>query len=151
MAMNDFFTSGYGIRFNCTEASDTTPQKIRELLDLAPCLKAEVTEYLNECCETNLEDATIEDFEDFEQDFSYGIPYLLSEAINEKYGSDFVCCLKDYDGFTFVLMPKGMPWEFEQFEKPLTEEKLKSFFEEFYNVLYEKNIDFGEVTVHDFG
>ena len=151
MSTHVFLTSGYGIRFNCTEASDTKPDKIRKLLDLVPYLKSEVAEYLEECCETTLEDATLEDFEEFEQDFSYGIPYFLSEAINEKYGSDFVCCLKDHDGFTFVLMPKGMPWEFEQFEVPLTEEKLKSYFEEFYNVLYTKDIDFGEVTVHDFG
>ena len=150
MGMCEYVTNGYGVRFGRSNGTNTTPEKLRTLLELAPLLKAEIMEYFDDI-DIAYEDATVDDFESFEQDYYTGIPYIMARVINEKYKEDFMGAMSDENGFLYLFCPEQMPWDMSEFEKELTKERLTSIIEECWNILYDSGVSIDSVTIHNFG
>ena len=150
MGMQSYETRGYGIQFDHRCGTNTTPDKIRKLLEFAPEFRKEVTEQLEDW-DVKYEEATVDDFAEIEQDYYTGIPFIIAKVMNERYGCDFMEALSDENSRLYLVMCKCMPWQMSDFEKQLTEEQLADMIREHYNVLYEEDADIGDVSVYDFG
>ena len=148
--MQSYETRGYGIQFDKRCGMNTTAERIRKLLELAPNFRSTVIETLNDWG-VEYENATVEDFSEIEQDYDTGIPYILAEVMNERYGSNFMEALSDEDCFVHLMMVSCMPWQMSDFEKQLTEEKLAELIRENYHILYDDDVNIGEDSVYDFG
>lgn len=150
MGMQSYETRGFGIEFDHHCGTNTTGDKIRELLKLAPQFKEEIVEQFKDW-EIEYEDATVDDFADIEQDFYTGIPYIIAKVINERYDCDFMEALSDENSKLYLLMCRCMPWQMSDFEKQLTEEKLTEIIGEHYRILYDDVVNIGDVSVYNFG
>lgn len=146
--MQEYEIRGFGICFNHNKCGETTVEKINKMLEEAPNLKKEISEWFEDL---EVEKPTIEDYSDFEQDKYCGIPALLAMAINEKYNVDFLEYDADDNGLVYVYMPQLMPWQMTDFEKNLTENELINILSFFYNILYTKEAEIGDVSIRQFG
>lgn len=149
--MQYYETRGFGIFFNSNRECNTTPNRIRKLLALAPEFQKEVKEIFEDW-DVDYENAEVDDFAEIEQDFRLGIPYLLARVINERYDTEFMSAQKGEDCIPCLLMCQQMPWTMSDFEKTLTEEKLTNIILEYCQILYDdvNAEDIGEVSVYDF-
>lgn len=148
MSMQEYEMRGYGIGFRGNDSIETTVEKIEEMLKLAPVLNGEIKEWF---LEIGVEEPTVEDYSDFEQDKYCGIPAIIAMAMNEKYEAEFVEYDADDDGTVYIYIPCLLPWQMTNFEKNLTEEKASDLFREFYNILYNKETSIGDVSIRQFG
>ena len=150
MGMQSYETRGYGIEFDRRGGRNTTGDKIRAMLELAPELKEDVNSWLKDC-DIDPETATVEDYEDFEQDYGNGIPALIAFAMNEYYGHLIVDASSDENGILYLYLPYELPWDHDEFVSGLTEESFSDMLRKFYNMLYEDEAEIGRVYIHDFG
>lgn len=151
MSMESWEIRGYGIEFGEDSADNTTGDKIRALLEFAPNFKKEIQNYFEEI-ELNYDEATTEDFADFEQDYGTGIPYIIAQVMNERYNAiNLMSTDTDENCAVFLYMPACMPWEMTDFEKSISEEQLKAMISDNYKVLYDDTPYIGHVSIHNFG
>lgn len=150
MGMCENMLNGYGVRFGRSSGTNTTPEKIRTLLEFAPLFKEEMMEYFEDI-DVVYENATVDDFESFEQDYYTGIPYIIARVINEKYKEEFMEAMSDDDCFLYLYYPAQMPWDMSEFEKELTKEKITSIIEECWNILYDSGVCVDFVSIRNFG
>lgn len=145
----DFEIRGYGIQFNEHCGGDTTADKIRALLELAPNLKADVNEWLEDMA-VNPQEATVDDYADFEQDNENGIPALIALAINEIEGIQMMADADD-GGFMYLFMPACMPWEFNEKERAMTADNFIAMLSKYWHMLYEGDTDIDRISFHQYG
>lgn len=150
MSMQFWEIRGYGVQFDANNGTNTTPEKIRTLLEFAPDFKSEIKEYFEEI-EIDYNTATVDDFADFEQDYYTGIPYLIAKVMNERYDCyNFMSVDSDENGTLFLYMSACMPWEMTDFEKNISKEQLTLMIKENCNILYD-NVIVDDVSIHNFG
>jgi hypothetical protein len=142
---------GYGVKFGNDDGTNTTPDKIRTLLTLAPNFKNEIQTFFEDI-DVDYNKATIDDFADFDQDYGTGIPYIIAHVMNERYGSyDLMCANIDEDNYLYLFMPACMPWELTEYQKTLSQEQLKTMIKENYNILYDDDPIVDYVWINQFG
>ena len=150
MSMQSYESRGCGVQFDENGGTNTTGENIRAMLEFAPNLKEKVNEWLKEC-EINPDEAEVEDYAEYDQDFYNGIPALIAAAMNEHYGSDFMCAESDEDGILYLYMPCGMPWEFDEFSRGLNFDSLSELISNFCGILYKEKPYVDLVSIHNFG
>lgn len=150
MASQDYEIRGYGIQFDSKSGTDTTVERIRQLLELAPQVKADVEEWLNDIG-ISQDEVLVDDYCDFDQDFYNGIPALIAKVINEAEGI-YVEAASDDDGVLYLYLCCCMPWGYNEKERNLTAEDLEAIFRKYWNILYpEKVANIDAVSIHQFG
>lgn len=151
MSMETWEIRGYGIEFGNNAGTNTTGDKIRALLEFAPEFKSRIQNCFEDI-ELDYNEATVEDFADFEQDYHTGIPYIIAQVMNERYDAiNFMLADTDENCAIFLYMPASMPWEMTDFEKSISEEQLKAMILENYKILYDDTPYIGQVSIHNFG
>ena len=149
MASQDFEIRGYGIEFDHRCGSNTTGEKIRALLALAPQLRNKVNGWLNDCNISPVE-ANVDDYADFDQDYCNGIPALISMAIMEAEGVG-IECHSDLNGCVYLVFPACMPWEYNEKERALSENDIIALLSKYWHMLYEGETDIDRVSIHQYG
>lgn len=149
MASQDFEIRGYGIQFDRKCGCDTTVERIRSMLALAPAVQQEVDSWFKAI---NLapEDVLVEDYADFDQDNYCGIPALIAKVIREV-EDIYIESDSDDDGIVYLFLCACMPWEFSDKEQNLTEDELCEIFRKYWNMLYDGTADIGRVSIHKYG
>lgn len=133
MSYHTWHTYGYGI---CTDEIKTTVDKIEELLKFAPKFKNEIHEWFEDC---DITEPTIEDYEEFDQDWYGGIATILQSVISEveqielTYAEDFNCV-------RYLLYSPQYPWNMQNNENNLTEDDIVNIFKKYVSILTDKSI-----------
>lgn len=148
MSYETWEDSGYGI---ISSEIKTTPERIKNLLDLAPKYKKKLEDYLEEL-EIPL-DEFYEDPESVWDDFSgeypddgYGNSYnmslvtvFLKNVILEK-ENIFLSSYDDFDADEYLLLLPFYPWSDRTLEeKALTKEKFDEIFLKYISVIAENS------------
>ena len=142
MSYRTWHNYGYGI---CTTNIETTPERIEDLLALAPKFSAKVHDLLSEWEGENgwtISDAVVADYEEVAQEFDagyYGLASLLRLVIEEAEGLELVSC-DNIDCHDFVLYPPFYPWQATDKDKDMTEEKLRQIFTKYVSILTDETV-----------
>lgn len=136
---------GYGI---CTDNLNISAvEQITALLDIAPCLKQRMAEWLES---VNVTKPSVEDYLDYDQTGCYGIAAILVEAILEAEGISFTAC-NDYDGKNYLIYQPSYPWQLRENEKDLTEERIDQILCKYVSLLVESELDISYQEVENGG
>lgn len=143
MSYQSWHNYGYGI---CVDDIDTDFRKIERLISLAPKFNSEFEESLELWMDGNYGyDAFDIDLDDlyeilYDMDLSYGLADVLSRVIEEVEGIRLVAC-DDYDSIDYLIFPAGLPWDFNDKERHMTEKSVEELFRKYVGILSEKEID----------
>lgn len=141
MSYSTWITYGYGVRIDDIK---TTPKRVLELAKLKPKLYENLREYFKDY---NMDDITMEDFDNLEDHpvfmdspFTYnidGVAGIIEEVINEELPVVFA---DNYDGEQYILYCPNYPWNMGEFQKNLTEEKVKDIFNKYVKILTDEPV-----------
>ena len=120
MSWNCWHTYGYGVKVSAFQKISMS--KVVELIQTAPNYAKKFDKWLQEC---EIEEPTLGDLEEFDEDYCIGLATVMQQIILEKENLELVAC-KDFDGNTFLLYPQGYPWNMNEQEKSLTEQDIQS-------------------------
>ena len=133
MSYYTWHTYGYGI---CTDEIETTADKIEELLKFAPKLKNEMHEWFEDC---DIIEPTIEDYEEFDQNWCGGIATILQSVIIEAEQIEFTYA-DDFNCARYLLYSPKYPWRMQNNENNLTEDDIANIFRKYISILTDKEI-----------
>lgn len=149
MASQDFEIRGYGIQFDYKCGTNTTVEKIRSLLALAPKVREEVEQWFKDI-DLVSDDVLVDDYADFDQDNYCGMPALIAKVIREV-ENIHIEAEADEDGTLYLFLCACMPWEFSEKERNLSEEGLCDIFRKYWNMLYDSEADIDRISIHKYG
>ena len=135
MSYQSWHVYGYGVML-----SDFTNISIAAVIDLvqqAPHYAVGFNEWRSEC---ELEDLTLDDLEEFDQDFCLGLATILKEIIEECEGIVLTAC-SDFDGNKYLLYAQEYPWRMSEAEKGLQENDIRSLFVKYLSKITDETID----------
>lgn len=144
MSYSTWHTYGYGI---CTDEIETTVEKIEELLNKAPKYKKEIHNWFEEC---EITKPTIEDYEEFDQDWYCGLATILCSVIREADDVQFEVA-NDFDDNRFLLFPTCYPWQLNEREKNFTKEDIEKIIRKYVSILTDKPIVIANQSVANGG
>lgn len=120
MSWNCWHTYGYGVKVSAFQKISMS--KVVELIQTAPNYAKKFDKWLQEC---EIEEPTLGDLEEFDEDYCIGLATVMQQIILEKENLELVAC-SDFDDNTFLLYPQGYPWNMNEQEKSLTEQDIQS-------------------------
>lgn len=133
MSYSTWHTYGYGI---CTDEIETTVDRIEELLSKAPEYRKEIHKWFEE---SEITEPTVEDYEEFDQDWYGGLATMLQSVIREVEGIEFEYA-DDFNCNHFLLYPVCYPWQLTDKEKSFKEEDVENIFRKYVSILTDKAI-----------
>ena len=141
MSFSTWHNYGYGVRTD--DVKIDSPDRIKELIHLAPEYEKSVEAFLSEA---GIADPTVEDYLEQDEDFHDGLATILAEVIEEVEQITFTHC-DDWDGRTYLIYPPSYPWLLPESEAALTEERIAAVLAKYISVLTDDpvEIDYQEV------
>lgn len=134
MSWQSWHTYGYGVRI--TELQSVSMEKVMELVQTAPKYAEGLNEWLHDC---EIDNPTLDDLIDYDENFHIGLASLLSEVIEEREGIRLTAC-DDLDGHTYLLYEQTYPWRMTDLEKSLKEEDIQSLLAKYLSQITEEII-----------
>lgn len=150
MSYSTWHVYGYGIE---TTKINTTVEKIKNLLDMAPETKKIVEEQFEKL---EIDNPTVDDYElaipEYANFQMYGIAPILQYVIKELEGITFDIA-DDYNCDIFLLYCPGYPWYFQLHPKEvaLSEKDIVNIFRKYVSVLTDEPIDVDYQSVENGG
>ena len=144
MSYTTWHNYGYGI---CTDDIKTTPERIEQLLALAPEYAAKIHAWFEEC---EITQPTVDDYLEFDQDLYLGLATILKEVIEESEGIDLTAC-DDFNCQNFLIYKPCFPWQMTEKDMTLTEEGLRQIFAKYVNILTDEVLDVDHQEVENGG
>ena len=145
MSYHTWHDYGYGI---CTdEITIDSVERIRNLILKAPKLARDIATWILNC---GIEEPTIDDYLEYDQDYSCGIAAILREVILEKEHIDFYCC-EDFEGRKYIMYPQGYPWQMTWRERRMTKKKITKILTKYLKILTDEPFEIGEVESENGG
>ena len=140
MSYHTWHDYGFGICMD--EIKIDSAERIHKLILKAPKLMREVAAWL---CSCNIEDPTIEDYLEYDQDYNCGIAAILRDVILEKEHLEFYCC-EDFDGKKYIMYQPCYPWQMKWRDRMMTRKKLKKILTKYLRILTDQpfELDFVE-------
>ena len=141
MSYSTWHNYGYGI---CTaDLKIDSVDRIEQLLTFAPVFHEEINDYFDDC---DIQEPTIEDYLEFDQDYCYGIAAILKEVCEEATGIEFCAC-DDFNGNCYVIYMPTYPWRMTERDQTITKEELNEIFNRFVPIITDTKfeIDYQEV------
>lgn len=136
MSNNTWLKCGYGI---CTDAIETTTERIEALLALAPEFREWMHDYFKA---KGITEPTMDDYLDFDNVTYLGVAAILERVIHEAEGIKLTACdnrcCEDY-----LIYEPSFPWQMSEWDLALTEEKLTAIFRKYVNILTDVPIELG--------
>lgn len=142
MSNQSWHNYGYGI---CVDDIETNLQKIEKLISLAPKFNTELNESLKFWMDDNYGDdaseISLDDLYDTldSMDLVYGLADILAKVIEEVEGIRLMAC-DDYNATDYLIFPTGLPWDFNDKERRMTEKSVEKLFRKYVSMLSEKEI-----------
>lgn len=134
MAYHTWHNYGYGICVDEIEVN--SPARIEALLEKAP----DYREKVHNCLKANgITEPRVEDYFEFVDDCEYGFASILSEVMSETTGVWFDACDDTEDKEYLIYMPR-YPWNMDEKDMELTEEKVKEFIQEYVSIISDTKI-----------
>lgn len=142
MSYQSWHNYGYGISIDDIE---TDFLKIEKLISLAPKFNSEFEESLklwadvDDVCDTS--NINMDNLYEilYDMDLTYGLADVLAKVIEEVEGIRLVAC-DDYDSIDYLIFPTGLPWDFNDKERHMTEKSVEELFRKYVGILSEKEI-----------
>jgi hypothetical protein len=133
--MNTEELKGYGVEIQTT----ANVKAFEEILNQTTELKQNIKEIFDEW---EIDEATEEDYFEYDCDNCIGIPYLLAQAINEIEGTtSFVAVVDDITMRKYIIFLPALPFEYNEKERNLSNKDLDALFNKYIYGVY------GEVTI----
>lgn len=144
MSCNTWHNYGYGI---CTDAIETTPERIEQMLALAPKFAAELHASFEDC---EITEPTVDDYTETAGELDcggYGMVSLMKGVIEEAEGIEHLTACDDFDCQNFLIYKPCYPWQMTEKDMTLTEEGLRLIFAKYVNILTDEvlDVDYQEV------
>lgn len=143
MSYTTWHNYGYGIR---TDAIETTPERIEQMLALAPKYAAKIHASFADC---EIAVPTVDDYIETAGEFDCGycgMASLMKGVIEEAECIKLIAC-DDCGCRNFLIYPPRYPWRITEKDMTLTEEGLRQIFAKYVNILTEQvlDVDYQEV------
>lgn len=138
MSFQTWHTYGYGVYVD--DIGGVTVNKLKKLLSLAPKYEADINEWLKDC---EIDNPTIEDYYEYDQDWYLGLATILKEVILEAEDIDLTAC-NDFDDNRYLLYEPTYPWGRA---KEVTKEQIDEIFTKYISILTDEvpQIDYQSV------
>ena len=140
MSYHTWHDYGYGICMD--EIKIESVEKIHALILKAPKLAREIAAWITVC---GIEHPTIDDYLEYDQDYSCGIAAILRDVIMEKEHIEFYCC-EDFDGKKYIMYSQCYPWQMTWRDRRMTRKKITKVLTKYLRILTDQPfaIDFVE-------
>lgn len=136
---------GFGICTDTLASADVS--RIRELIHCAPAYEAKVEDLLRD---SEISDATSDDYLELEINNGYGIASIMAEVIGEAENVLLTAC-DNYDGEQYLLYMPSYPWSLRANEFNLTEERIRQIIEKYAAILSDEAVEVGYESVENGG
>ena len=135
MSYHTWTVDGYGI---CTNGIETTVERIEKLLSIAPKFQSAVHKWFEE---SEITEPTVEDYEEYDQDWYSGMAYLLQQVIEEAENVRLDIA-EDFDSYYYLMICPSYAWTtLTKEERELdTEEKANDLFRKYVGILTDNEI-----------
>ena len=119
MSWHGWHTYGYGVKVS--ELQNISMSKVVELIQTAP----EYAKSFNDWLKNNdIKEPTLEDLEEFDEDYCIGLATVLAAVICEREGIELTAC-NDFENETYLLYAQTYPWYLSDKEKTLKEQDIR--------------------------
>lgn len=136
---------GFGICTDPLAAADVS--RIRALIHCAPAFEAKVEDLLRD---SEIADATADDYLELEINNGYGLASIMAEVIGEAENVLLTAC-DNYDGEQYLLYMPSYPWSLRANEFTLTEERIRQIVEKYAAILSDEAVEVGYESVENGG
>ena len=145
MSYSTWSTNGYGV---CVEKLDFTLKRLEKLISRAPEFESELKEYFND---EGIIKPTIDDYLEYDDDYSGGIAFVLKRVIEEVENIE-LCYVDDFNCNWYLLLEASYPWyHISSEEKNLTEKTIKEIIKKYIAILSDKEVEFDYQCVQNGG
>ena len=134
MSFHSWHVYGYGVMLS--EITNISASAVIDLVQLAPQFATDFA-WRSEC---GLNDLTLEDFEEFDQNLCLGLATVLKEIIEECEGIVLTAC-SDFDGNKYLLYTQEYPWRMSEPEKKLQEDDIRLLFVKYLSKITDETIN----------
>lgn len=129
MSYSTWHNYGYGI---CTDDIEVeSVERLEALLARAPDFRREIHEWM---AENEIDDPTVEDYYEYDDDGHYELATILRGVIKEAIGIE-LCSCDDCECKNYLIYMPDYPWCHNDIDKSLNEEKLQAVFREFVAIV----------------
>ena len=134
MSFVSWHTYGYGVKVS--ELQKISMSKVVELIQTAP----EYAKSFNDWLKNNdIEEPTLEDLEEFDDDYGIGLATILAKVIRECEGIELTAC-NDLNDEAYLLYAETYPWYIPENQKSLKEEDIQSLMVKYLSKLTDEAI-----------
>lgn len=146
MSYHTWTIDGFGI---CTNDIETTKDRVEKLLNLAPNFNNDIQTYFKEC---DIENPSLDDYLEYDEDWYSGIAYLLQKVIEEKENVRLDIA-EDFDSYYYLLLCPHYTWSNLTTEEKKLDAiaKVKNLFKKYISILTDKDIDIDYQSVENGG
>lgn len=137
----------YGYGFRTDNIHIDSPERVRDLIHLAPDYEAWVLETFSE---NEITTPSLEDYLSLDEDFDNGIATILAEVIEEIEHIPLTHC-DDFDGSVYLTYQPTYPWKLTEAEKMLTVEKLDEMLRKYAAIVTDDPIEMDYQEVENGG
>ena len=134
MSWQNWHTYGYGVKVS--EIGYVSFRKVVDLVQSAPEYAVEFNKWLSEY---DVDYPTVDDLEEFDEDYCLGLVTVLKEVILEVEKVELTAC-EDFDGEKYLLFEQTYPWRMSDFEKSLKEEDIQSLMVKYFSRITDEAI-----------
>lgn len=145
MSYSTWSTNGYGV---CVQNLDFTLDRLEKLISRAPEFESEIKKYFND---EGIVKPTIDDYLEYDDDYSGGIAFILKRVIKEAENIE-LCYADDFNCDWYLLLEASYPWyHVSSEEKNLTEKTIKEIMKKYIAILSDKEVEFDYQCVQNGG
>ena len=137
----------YGYGFRTDNIHIDSPERVRDLIHLAPDYETWV---LKTFSESEITTPSLEDYLSLDEDFDNGIATVLAEVIEEIEHIPLTHC-DDFDGSVYLIYQPTYPWKLTEAEKTLTVEKLDAMLRKYAAIVTDDPIEMDYQEVENGG
>jgi len=135
MSYHSWHNYGYGICVDDIKTEST--ERLLCLLDMAPKLKREIQEWMDEC---EIMTPTWDDYMEFDQDYCLGLASILKNVILEREKVELTAC-DDFNGVKYLIYSPRYPWNLKWRDRWMTKERLNRIFKKYVAVLDDEPVE----------
>ena len=145
MSYSTWSTNGYGV---CVQNLYFTLDRLEKLISRAPEFESEIKKYFND---EGIVKPTIDDYLEYDDDYSGGIAFILKRVIEEAENIE-LCYADDFNCDWYLLLEASYPWyHVSSEEKNLTEKTIKEIIKKYIAILSDKEVEFDYQCVQNGG
>lgn len=145
MSSSTWVNYGYGVCLRKLEFNSV--ERIQELLSHAPGFRNSIYETFRKC---GIENPTLDDYLEADQDFDNGMAYLLQGVIEEAENFQLTAC-DDYEGDRYLIFQAKYPWDMRFKDLFVTKKKIRKIISKYLSIVTDSEFSVGFEEAEGFG